>query len=121
LVLEPAFNSKEIVLVAFGLAKGNSQTLRRKLMPSHGAVKEAMRKQPAKVLDHLRVREAENGGHIVEHHFTSMEHEPEHHAFGEGEGKAMLAHVGKHMGVESEPGEHDIAAAEGHDKAEIDA
>ena len=57
-----------------------------------------------KELDHLRVSEAENGGHVVEHYFASNGgswHEPEPHVFGKGEGQAMLAHVAKHMNVKT--------------------
>jgi hypothetical protein len=59
------------------------------------------RKKPAKVLDHLRVKEAENGGHSVEHHFTSFEHEPETHVFGADQGPEMLAHVAKAANIKS--------------------
>lgn len=61
-------------------------------------------------LDHLRVEEAENGGHVVEHHF---EHngpyvEPEKHVFGKPEGKPklpdghVLHHIAKHMNIPHE-------------------
>jgi hypothetical protein len=93
-------------------------------MPAWGAVKDGpvgRRSKPAKVLAHLRVSEAENGGHVVEHHFTSYEHEPESHVFGKGQGAEMLAHVGKHMGVESAEEKHDEEIAEGSDKKEIEA
>lgn len=89
-------------------------------MASHGAAKDGMRKG-AKTIDHLRVRMAENGGHVVEHHFTSMEHQPEQHVFGAGQHKEMLAHVAQHMNVEAEPESSDLGKAEGSDKAEIDA
>lgn len=90
-------------------------------MPSFGAAKNT--KKPAKMLSHLVVRKAENAGHMVEHHFTSMEHEPEHHVFGKGEGREMMAHIGKHMGADlgAEPESEDLAKAEGDDKNEIDA
>ena len=60
-------------------------------------------KKKPKVLDHLRVKEAENGGHVVSHHFVGYDHEPEDHVFGAGQGKQMLAHVAEHMGVSTEP------------------
>jgi hypothetical protein len=54
-------------------------------------------------LSHLEVRHAENGGHIVRHHFEHGPlfdyHEPTEHVFGKRDGEKMLAHVGKHMGV----------------------
>lgn len=64
-------------------------------------------KKPKKELDHLRVRKADNGGHIVEHHFSHFEHDPEHHAFGKDEGPEMMDHIAHHMGanVEMEPDE----------------
>ena len=57
-----------------------------------------------KALRHLQISHAENGGHIVEHHFESGEryHEPEMHVFAKKEGKKMIAHIAKHMGVEHE-------------------
>lgn len=61
----------------------------------------ARHRKPKKELDHLRVHKAENGGHIVEHHFTSFEHEPEHHVFGEHEGEDMMDHIAGHMGVKT--------------------
>lgn len=64
-------------------------------------------RRPSKALklDHLQVHEAENGGHLVEHHFQhdgGQYHEPEQHVFAKGEGHKMLAHVAKHMGIKSE-------------------
>ncbi len=62
-------------------------------------------KSTTKQLDHIAIHPAENGGHMVEHHFKAEKgyHAPEHHVFGEGDGKAMLAHVAEHMGVKAEP------------------
>jgi hypothetical protein len=57
------------------------------------------RKKAPKALAHLRISPAENGGHVVEHHFTHYDHEPEQHVFGKGQGHEMLAHVAQHMGV----------------------
>jgi hypothetical protein len=64
-----------------------------------------MRKGP-KVIAHIKITPTENDGHMVEHNFEQgekpgMYHEPEVHAFGKGDGKAMLEHVGKHLGVET--------------------
>ncbi len=55
-----------------------------------------------KTLDHIRVREGEKGGHVVEHHFEGYEHSPETHPFGEGQGIDMLTHVAKVMKVKPE-------------------
>lgn len=65
-------------------------------------------KGAAPKLSHLEVHHAENGGHIVEHHFEhgmGAYKEPEQHVFADGEGKKMLAHIGKHMGVKGAIGE----------------
>jgi hypothetical protein len=71
--------------------------------------------KPAKVLDHMRVKEAENGGHTIEHRFTSFEHEPETHVFGEGQGEEMMMHVAKHMNVK--PPEK-VAGEQEHEREE---
>ena len=62
----------------------------------HGGVEP---KRPKKELDHIRIKKAENGGHVIEHHFTSYEHQPESHAFGKDQREEALAHISKHMGV----------------------
>lgn len=66
------------------------------------------RKKPAKVLDHLKIQEAENGGHTITHHFTSYEHEPETHVFGKEQGEEAMMHIAKHANI-SEPVEHEQA------------
>lgn len=62
-------------------------------------------------LSHVRIEEAENGGHVVEHHFESgsgMYHEPKTHAFAKPEGKPqipeghVLHHVAKLMAIPHE-------------------
>lgn len=55
--------------------------------------------KPPKVLDHLRVMKADNGGHVVEHHFTSYAHEPEKHVFSKSEGSKTIAHITKHAQI----------------------
>lgn len=78
----------------------------------------AMRKSRGKkpMLDHLRVEEAENGGHVVEHHFENSSSmggykEPETHVFSkpvDGDAKPelpeghVLHHIAKHMGIPHE-------------------
>lgn len=82
-----------------------------------------------KELSHLRVSAAENGGHIVEHHFehNGEYHEPEQHVFGEGEHEKMLAHVANALklpepGAEEEEqdgkGKHGAAEHEDEDEGE---
>lgn len=79
------------------------------------------RKQPE--LDHLRIHEAENGGHIVEHHFDNRGSGPyveeEHYAFGEHDGKKpklpkghVLQHIAKHLNIP-----HQVMAEEMHESA----
>ena len=59
----------------------------------------ATRRKPPKELDHIRVHEGESGGHVIEHHFTHVEHEPERHVFGEGQHKEAHDHIAKHMNM----------------------
>lgn len=71
-------------------------------------------KSKGKKLDHIRVRQADGGGHVVEHHFSEdgmAYHKPATHVFGEDEGAEMLAHVSKHMKVKA--GEAKEEAEEG--------
>jgi len=62
------------------------------------------RKKAEPKLDHIRVTPAENGGHVVEHHFESgpeMRYkEPESHVFGKSEGSKLMAHLVEHLGIE---------------------
>lgn len=63
-----------------------------------------------KRLDHLRVSMGEGGGHVVEHHYAEdgmQYHKPKTHVFGKDEGSDLMAHIGKHMGVQSEPAEEE--------------
>ena len=59
-------------------------------------------------LDHLRLREGESGGHIVEHQFSSSytpggdyvpAKETESHVFGAGDGVKLVAHMIKHGNI----------------------
>lgn len=74
-----------------------------------------------KVLDHIRIVPAENGGHTVEHHFEShgSYREPENHVFGKGEHKEMIAHVEKALKLpeptEEEAGQEHEEDGEGDD------
>lgn len=71
----------------------------------------------AKMLHHIEIHPAENGGHTVSHHYremsrdpkahsgvSMMHHEPETHVFGKEEGHDMLAHVANHLKI-AEPKE----------------
>lgn len=76
--------------------------------------KEASKGPPkGKKLSHLEVHKAENGGHVVKHHFKNegmVYHNPEDHVYGADEGNMALSHIAKHMGI----------AAEGRDEDEGD-
>jgi hypothetical protein len=57
-------------------------------------------KKPKKVLSHIEVHEAENGGHILTHiHTHSFDHPNEEHVFGKGEGMAAHQHLATHMNM----------------------
>lgn len=77
----------------------------------HGAaVKRGRNTKPT--LAHIRIEEAENGGHSVEHHFESgggAYHEPKTFVFGKPEGAKpslpkghILQHIAEHMGIPHE-------------------
>jgi hypothetical protein len=70
--------------------------------------------EPKHEIASIEITPAENGGHTVKHRFKSKPtyrkggreagmgmsyQEPEEHVFGKAEGKKMLAHVGKHLGI----------------------
>ena len=65
-----------------------------------------------KILSHMEIKEGEDGGHIVSHHFEHYDHPAEHYPFGEGEGREMLTHVAKHMGVKVEHSKPEIKGKE---------
>ena len=64
----------------------------------------------AKKLDHMEIREADGGGHVIEHHYEHRGSggsylgpgmmDREEHVFGKEEGNAALAHIAKHAGIE---------------------
>lgn len=76
-----------------------------------GGLKVAMergeRKGKRKKLAKLEVSRAKNGGHLVRHHYISGPdtgyQEPTEHVFGKGEGGALMAHLGRHLGVKNVP------------------
>ncbi len=96
-----------------------------------------MAKEPAVKIEHMRITPAENGGHVVEHHFAPkmqktgafMEHqEPEKHVFGPGDGHKMIAHVKKHLGIGAAPSPKTEQAElepsepiEGHEQGEYES
>ena len=66
-----------------------------------------MEKEPE--IHHIEIHPADNGGHMVEHHYKAapasksgafMEHkEPERHSFGPKESKGMMNHLKEHLGL----------------------
>lgn len=59
----------------------------------------AKAKAAPKVLDHIRVHPRMGGGVRVEHHHTSMEHEPKVYNFGQNDGEAFADHLLKRSGM----------------------
>lgn len=72
------------------------------------------RGKPPKKLSHLRVYppQGEGEGHLIEHHFTSYEHEPERHVFAASEGQEALDHIAEHAGIDVGEPEESMAKAE---------
>lgn len=56
-------------------------------------------KVPPKVLDHIRIKPALGGGTMVEHHYTSYQHEPKTYNFGADEGGRAAKHIARHAGL----------------------
>lgn len=81
-----------------------------------------MKKEPAKKeMKHMLIKEGENGGHIIEHHFENdmgPYHEPESHVFGEGDGMKAHEHIMKHMHMPMEEKEEPDEAA-GKDEDDV--
>jgi hypothetical protein len=80
----------------------------------------AKNKKPAKELDHIRVAEAENGGHTAYQHYTQeYDHPPEGpHIFPKHEGKVpvieghLFHHLAQHLNIPHEVEGKKEAAAE---------
>ena len=67
-----------------------------------GEYKEARRSAGGRKFSHLEVRQAENGGHVVTHHYQSdgyQYHKPEDHVFGADEGDMAMSHIAKHAKI----------------------
>ena len=59
-------------------------------------------KSKGKKLDRMTISRAEEGGHVVEHHYADdglTYHKPTRYVFGQDEGGEMVEHVAKHMHV----------------------
>lgn len=80
------------------------------VMEHNAALKRGRNAKP--MLAHVRIEEAENGGHSIEHHFESgagTYHEPKTFVFGKPEGTKpklpkghVLQHIAEHMGIPHE-------------------
>ncbi len=69
------------------------------VMPSDVTASTHKQKKPAKVLEEMRIKEGEKGGHVITHHFTHYDHAPEAHIFGKSESGAAHDHIAKHMNM----------------------
>jgi hypothetical protein len=63
--------------------------------------------KPRKTLVEIRIHKGKKGGHVIEHHFNSIQHEPEMHVFGADEGPEAHEHIAQHMGMPMEQEEPD--------------
>lgn len=55
-----------------------------------------------KQLSHLTVKEGEEGGHSVEHHYEEdgmAYHKPKEYTFGKDEGDELVHHLKKHLHI----------------------
>ena len=89
-------------------------------MPGRGAMAKGK-----KEMDHMRVMKAENGGHMVEHHFQGFDHPPEQGFAGSAPTEEValpkghvLQHIAEHMGIPHSVVE---AKAESADKTDAKA
>ena len=66
-------------------------------MAGIASVEAPKRKEAPKQLHHLEIHPRLGGGHVIQHHYTSYQHEPEHHSFDDG--AAAMKHIAKHAGL----------------------
>lgn len=80
-------------------------------MAEKDAVVEALgghEKKPAKEIDHIRIRKAKSGGHIIEHHHTHPDHHPKEEHVTRGDDQ-LAEHTLSAMGTPN-PGEAEADA-----------
>lgn len=53
--------------------------------------------QAERTLDHIEIHGHQDGGRIIEHHFTSGR--PESYVFEPHEGQEMIDHLAEHVGI----------------------
>jgi hypothetical protein len=66
---------------------------------------------PAKMLKSIEVTKGAEGGHVMMHHFVNSGagpyNESEPHPFGPGQDQEAMSHMAEHMGMNTEPSEHE--------------
>jgi len=72
----------------------------RQTSEAYGALASPTAKSPKKELRSIEMKEGEKGGHVVTHHFEHYNHDSEVYPFGKSEGKQLVAHIVKHMGID---------------------
>jgi hypothetical protein len=88
-------------------------------MPSNVRASTYKEKKMPKKLDHLKLSQAENGGHTVEHIYTApYDYPQEAHVFSPDQGHELVSHLAKHGGIKLDTGasagtEEDVSAKEG--------
>lgn len=89
-------------------------------MASHGALKEqaattpAAPKKPPQFLRHMELQKADNGGVVARHVMNNYDGKDAVHAFGDGEGHKLAAHIEKHLGIKM-PGKSEVNESEEHE------
>lgn len=59
----------------------------------------ASHKRAPKVLKRMEIEPRLGGGHVITHHYSSFQHEPDSHEFEGDEGDAAMKHIAKHAGL----------------------
>ncbi len=66
------------------------------------------RRKKGKAKLRISIEPSDNGGHVIEHHMLGGPfEEPKQFVFGKGEGKRVLAHISKHMGISDDDGDEE--------------
>lgn len=71
------------------------------------------KKMSPKEIRSVEIEKAENGGHTVTHRFKQPSNGPYHesegpHVFGADEGKKLVAHLVKHLGIKVEAPDKEV-------------
>lgn len=86
-------------------------------MPSDVMASTPKQRKMPKVVEHISIAQAKNGGHTVRHHYTSTEHSPEEHVFAVDQGHELVQHLAKHAGIKLDTEAH-AGSEENVDKKE---